>query len=192
MNLEPHEPNWPLSAVDDEMGDSEPGSLSPEEKEKNAAISLRGLVPPELDGAAWINTEGKPMTLAGLSGKYVLLDFWFKGCGPCHHDFPSVKLVHELFKDRGVVVIGVHTNMNPPATIRAHVAEIGLPFPVVVDHPDGRTVSRYQSHGIATRFPSYVLIDPAGKVLLDDRTIAHASLRSYKLEIIRARLLDGK
>ena len=69
---------------------------------------------------------------------------------------------------------------------------IGLPCPVVVDHPDGRTVSRYQSHGIATIFPSYVLIDPAGKVLLDDRTIAHASLRSYKLEIIRARLLDRK
>ena len=189
LNLEPHEPDWPLSAFIDEMGDWERGIVPTEEKERIAAISLRGLVPPELDGAAWINTDGKPLTLASLRGKYVLLDFWFKGCGPCHHDFPSVKLAHELFKDKGVVVIGVHLNLNPPEAVRAHVAEIGLPFPVMVDHPDGRTVARYASHGVATLCPSYMLIDPEGKVLLDDRTIPQPTLRSYKLETIRKYLL---
>ena len=42
---------------------------------------------------------------------------------------------------------------------------------------------------VASLFPAYVLIDPAGKVVLDDRTIAHSTLRSYKLEIIRKYLL---
>jgi RNA polymerase sigma factor (sigma-70 family) len=189
LKLEPHEPDWPLSAFADEMGGWERGTIPAGEKEHMTAISLRGLVPPELDAAAWINTDGEPLTLASLRGKYVLLDFWFKGCGPCHHDFPSVKLAHERFHDKGVVVIGVHTNMNPAEAVRAHVAEIGLPFPVMVDHPDGRTVSRYQLHGISLVCPNYVLIDPEGKVLLDDRTIAHPTLRSYKLEIIRKYLL---
>jgi thiol-disulfide isomerase/thioredoxin len=189
LKLEPHEPDWPLSAFVDEMEDWERGIVPTQEKERIAAISLRDLVPPELDGAAWINTDDKPLTLASLRGKYVLLDFWFTGCGPCHHDFPSVKLAHELLKDRGVVFIGVHTNANPPEAVRAHVAEIGLPFPVMVDHPDGRTVSRYQSHGVASLFPTYILIGPEGKVLLDDRTIPHPTLRSYKLEIIRKYLL---
>jgi hypothetical protein len=44
-------------------------------------------------------------------------------------------------------------------------------------------------HGISLVCPNYVLIDPEGKVLLDDRTIAHPTLRSYKLEIIRKYLL---
>jgi hypothetical protein len=65
-----------------------------------------------------------------------------------------------------------------------------LPFPVVVDHPDGRTLARYQAHGIAQSIPSYVLIGPDGTVLLDDRTIPHPTLRSYKIEIIRQFLLE--
>jgi hypothetical protein len=59
----------------------------------------------------------------------------------------------------------------------------------MVDHPDGHTVSRYQSHSVASLFPTYILIGPKGKVLLDDRTIPHPTLRSYKLEIIREYLL---
>jgi peroxiredoxin len=144
------------------MEDWARGIVPTQEKERNVAISLRDLRPPEVDGAAWINTDDKPLTLASLRGKYVLLDFWFTGCGPCHHEFPSVKLAHEMFKHRGVVVIGVHPNIKAPEALRAHAAEISLPFPVILDHPDGRTIARYQSHGVASPFPTYVLIDPEG------------------------------
>jgi|GEM_PF-1834676 len=192
LRLEPHEPDWPMSVFADAMGDWERGVVSAEEKERTRSISLRNLTPPELDAAAWINTNGTPLKLADLHGKYVLLDFWFTGCGPCHQDFPSVKLVHDLFKDRGVVVIGVHTNSaRPLEDIRRHVAELGLSFPVMVDHPDGRTIAHYQTHRIANIFPNYVLIDPEGKVLLDDQTIPHPTLRANKLEIIRKYLLTS-
>jgi thiol-disulfide isomerase/thioredoxin len=192
LKLEPHDADWPLAAFVDELGKWERGIAPPEATEGTAAISLRSRVPPELDGAAWINTDGKPLTLASLRGKYVLLDFWFTGCSPCHRDFPSVKLAHELFKDKGVILIGVHNNSSPPEAVREHVAKIGLPFPVMVDHADGRTVAAYESHGIASAFPAYVLLGPDGKVLLDDSTIPHPTLRSYKLEIIRKYLLAAQ
>ncbi len=192
LKLEPHDPEWPLTEFQSELSDWERGVVPAARTTKEAAVSMRGQAPPEIDSALWLNTNDKTLSLAGLRGKYVLLDFWFVGCGPCHGDFPSVKLVHELYKDKGVVVIGVHNNSSLPEAVRKHVAEIGLPFPVAVDHPDGRTIARFEKHGVPSGYPDYVLISPEGKVLLDDRTIPHPTLRSYKLEIIRKLLLESQ
>jgi thiol-disulfide isomerase/thioredoxin len=180
-----------LRSLADEMYPFERGVVPADEARHNAAITLHHRQPPELDGAAWLNTGGKPLRLADLRGKYVLLDFWFTGCGPCHRDFPSVKLVHELYKDKGVVVIGIHDNSSSPDKVAEHVAEIGLPIPVVVDHPDSRIWASYRAHGTAQGAPSYVLIGPDGTVLLDDETIPHPTLRSYKIEIVRQCLLGA-
>jgi thiol-disulfide isomerase/thioredoxin len=192
LKLEPHDPDWPLSAFLTGLMDGERGVVSPDEAARYAAISLRDRPAPELEAALWLNTGGQPLRLADLRGKFVLLDFWFTGCGPCHGDFPSVKLVHELYKDKGVVVIGVHNNSSTPEAVREHVAKIKLPFPVALDYPDGRTIARFEPHGIPNGYPDYVLISPEGKVLLDDRTIPHATLRAYKLEIIRKFLLESR
>jgi thiol-disulfide isomerase/thioredoxin len=192
LKLEPHDPDWLLSAFRTGSRDGERGGVSPNEAGRFAAISLRDRPAPELEAALWLNTGGQPLRLADLRGKFVLLDFWFTGCGPCHADFPSVKLVHELYKDKGVVVIGVHNNSGSPEAVREHVAKIKLPFPVAVDYPDGRTIARFESHGIPDGYPDYVLISPEGKVLLDDRTIPHATLRAYKMEIIRKFLLESQ
>jgi thiol-disulfide isomerase/thioredoxin len=192
LKLESHDPDWPLSVFPSELADWERGVLDPAKAAKDAAISLRGQAPPEIDSSLWLNTNNRTLKLADLRGKYILLDFWFTGCGPCHGDFPSVKLVHELYKDKGVQVIGIHNNSSTPEAVREHVAKIGLPFPVAVDHPDGRTIARFEEHGIPHGYPDYVLISPEGKVLLDDRTIPHPSLRSYKMEIIRKLLLESQ
>lgn len=191
LKLEPHEPDWPLNIATDEKTDWQLGKPTIEQAERYAQISLRDKAPPELDVAAWLNTGGRSLNLQELRGKYVLLDFWFTGCGPCHGDFPSVKLVHELYQDRGVVVIGVHNNSATPDAVKAHVEKIGLPFPIAVDHPDGRCVARFEPHGIPDGYPDYVLISPEGKVLFDDRTIPAPMLRSFKLEIIRSLLLKS-
>jgi hypothetical protein len=99
--------------------------------------------------------------------------------------------LHDLYKDHGVVVIGVHNNSETAETVREHVEKEGLTFPILVDHPDGRTVARYEAHGVSG-YPSYILIGPDGNVLLDDETIPHPSLRTYKLEIVRNYLIGDE
>lgn len=188
LTLEPTAPGWPLTAIAEEVNDWHRGIVPPEVAAENTRITLKGKPAPELDGIGWINTES--LKLADLRGKFVLLDFWFTGCGPCHYDFPSVKLVHELYKEHGVVVIGIHNNSKSLQAVREHVEKIGLPFPIMVDHPDGRTVAAYEQHGVPDGYPCYVLIDPHGNVLLDDRTIPWHSLRGSKLEIIRKFVLE--
>ncbi|HEY3968878.1 MAG TPA: carboxypeptidase regulatory-like domain-containing protein, partial [Planctomycetaceae bacterium] len=137
LKLEPRDPAWLLTAFSDEMTDWELGRVAKERAEMDAAISLRGRPAPELDGVAWLNTEQPAPALADFRGKYILLDFWFTACGPCHREFPLVKLIHELYND-DAVVIGVHNNSALPGAVREHAAKIGLTFPIVIDHLDGR------------------------------------------------------
>jgi thiol-disulfide isomerase/thioredoxin/protocatechuate 3,4-dioxygenase beta subunit len=155
-----------------------------------AAISLRGKPAPELDGAHWLNTPKATMSLADFHGKYVLLNFWTTWCSPCHADMPSLRILDQLYRDKGVVVIGVHDNSMPLESIEADVAKERLAYPIVVDHPDGRILTRYKAHGVAG-YPSYMLVGPDGTVLTDDDTVPGPSLRSFKIEIIRQLLLDA-
>jgi thiol-disulfide isomerase/thioredoxin len=194
LTLERHPIDWSLDELDRPSANSTGPALTGKGVAPYASVSLRGRPAPLLEGVAWINTDEKPLSLANLRGKYVLLDFWMIPCLPCHADFPSVQMVHDLYKDRGVVVIGVHnSNYRTVEQVREHVNQLGISFPIVVDHLDGRTVGSYERHRIAKGYPSYVLIGPDGNVLLDDSTIAYPrSLHGYKLEIIRKFLLASQ
>jgi thiol-disulfide isomerase/thioredoxin len=165
------------------------GIMSPKEKERLATISLVGKPAPELDGAVWLNTDRPKMTLADFRGKYVLLQFWATWCGPCHRDMPNVKLAYSLYKDKGLVVIGVHDNSMPLEAVREDVSKNELSYPIVVDNPDGRIFASYKEHGMANAYPTYALIGPDGKVLLDDATVAGPKLSTFKTEIIRQHLM---
>lgn len=152
-------------------------------------VSLFGKPAPELDGLRWLNAPREKMRLADFRGKYVLLDFWTTWCGPCHADFPTIKLLHDLYQDCGFAVVGIHDNSVAPDVVREHVKRQGLNFPIVVDSPDGKILSRYKPHGVRF-YPSYLLLGPDGNVLLHDGIIPGPELDSYMLEIIRAFLVD--
>lgn len=64
---------------------------------------------PELTGITnWLNTD-KPLTIKGLKGKVVLVDFWTYTCINCIRTLPHVTAWYDKYKDDGFVVIGVHT-----------------------------------------------------------------------------------
>ncbi|HEV2970481.1 MAG TPA: redoxin family protein [Pirellulales bacterium] len=173
-----------VTGYPEELSPFQRGIIPPDQKEHLAAISLVGKPAPELDGAAWLNTDKPKMSLADFRGKFVLLQFWTTWCGVCHWDMPRVKLVRDLYKDKGLVVIGVHDNSMPLDAIKEDVAKNGLKYPIVVDRPDGRILASYEGRGF-NGFPSFILIGPDGKVIKDDETVASPWLFSFKTEIIR-------
>jgi cytochrome c biogenesis protein CcdA/thiol-disulfide isomerase/thioredoxin len=105
---------------------------------KPAAATLapsEAMMPP-LDGAtAWINSE--PLTAASLRGKVVVIDFWTYSCINCLRAIPYVRAWYEKYKDKGLVVIGVHTPEfafeRNTANVQRAVKDLKIGYPVAVD-----------------------------------------------------------
>jgi thiol-disulfide isomerase/thioredoxin len=118
---------------------------------------------PELTGGrGWLNTD-KPLSIAGLRGKVVLLDFWTYGCVNCMHVIPDLKRLEAKYANQ-LVVIGVHSakfeNEKETENIRRIVLRYELEHPVVND----ADFSIWQAYAVRA-WPTQVLIDPAGYVV---------------------------
>ena len=114
-------------------------------------------------GLDWINTGGKPLTLAGLRGKVVLLDFWTYGCANCMHVIADLERLEHEYAD-SLVVIGVHSakfaNEGRTSQIRKVVQRYELKHPVVND----REMLIWDSYG-ARAWPTLAVVDPAGNAV---------------------------
>ena len=87
-------------------------------------------------GTQWINSG--PLSVESLRGKVVLIDFWTFGCYNCLNALPHVKELEAKYRDRGLVVVGVHTPEFPyekdAENVRAAVKRLGVIYPVVMDN----------------------------------------------------------
>ena len=118
---------------------------------------------PEITGGrGWLNTD-KPLSLAALKGKVVLLDFWTYGCINCIHIIPDLKKLEEKYANQ-LVVIGVHSakfqNEKDTENIRRIILRYEIEHPVYNDSE----YAVWQSYGVRA-WPTQVLIDPAGYVI---------------------------
>jgi DNA-binding beta-propeller fold protein YncE len=113
-------------------------------------------------GESWLNTA-KPLSLAALKGKVVLLDFWTYGCINCIHIIPDLKRLEEKYPNE-LVIIGVHSakfeNEGETENIRKIILRYGIEHPVVND-ADFRI---WNAYGIIA-YPGLVLIDPDGYIV---------------------------
>lgn len=95
-----------------------------------------GQMAPELKTSEWLNSE--PLTLEGLRGKVVLLDFWAWDCPECAKTLPGLKELHAEYADQGLVIIGVHTPRGEfeknVEDVRRTVGEKQIAYPVTIDH----------------------------------------------------------
>ncbi len=102
------------------------------------------------------DTEGKDVTLSGLKGKVVLLDFWATWCPPCRASVPVLQAFHEKYGKDGLVILGVNQREDV-ATINAFKKDKGANYKVVLDN--GSVGDSYGVRGI----PMFVLVDHTGK-----------------------------
>ncbi len=118
---------------------------------------------PELAGGrGWLNTD-KPLSLAALKGKVVLLDFWTYGCINCMHIIPDLKKLEKKYPNE-LVVIGVHSakfeNEKDTENIRRIVLRYEIEHPIVND----ADFAIWRSYAV-NAWPTRYLIDPAGYII---------------------------
>jgi thiol-disulfide isomerase/thioredoxin len=116
---------------------------------------------PELSSGVWINSE--PLTLKGLHGRVVLIEFWTFACYNCRNTLPTVKKWDAQYRDKGLTIIGVHTPEtdleNNVDEVRREVAALGIKYPVVTDND----YSTWKAYGVEA-WPTLFLLDKQGRV----------------------------
>lgn len=103
---------------------------------------------------------GNIVTCDEFKGKVVLIDFWQTWCGPCRQLMPSIEKLHQQYKDKGVVVIGVSPESRDLVT-RFH-RERSYTYPIYLDQ-DRNTCTAFKVNEI----PRTIIINRSGTVVFD-------------------------
>ncbi len=127
-------------------------------------LPVFGTAPEFTDNERWFNTPGqRPLTLEGLRGRVVLIDFWTYTCINCIRTLPYLKAWDERYRDRGLTIVGVHTPEFPfereAGNVEAAIEQNGLEYPVVQDNEYGTWNAWGNQY-----WPAKYLIDVRGRV----------------------------
>jgi cytochrome c biogenesis protein CcdA/thiol-disulfide isomerase/thioredoxin len=154
----------PQAAARPAPGGESLDAFAADETARTASIALPqadGLLAPFEGGTEWINSTA--LTPELLRGKVVLVDFWTFECYNCLNALPHVKELYAKYKDRGFVVVGVHTpefaRERVPGNVRREVAKLGITYPVVIDN-DNRIWNAYHNQ----YWPAAYFADATGKM----------------------------
>jgi len=122
-------------------------------------ITAIGQLSPEIEMP---DPNGQMIKLSSLKGKYVLVDFWAKWCGPCRRENPNVVKAYNKYKDKGFEVFGVSLDRNKEDWIQA-IQEDGLTWTQVSDlkYFESQAATDYN----ITAIPFSILLDPEGKII---------------------------
>ena len=118
-------------------------------------------VPPEAEGprvgaaapAYGASTlAGDSVSLAGLKGQVVLLNFWATWCAPCRQETPYLEALFNERKDRGLTIVGVSMDTGDAREqVEDFVREFGVTYPILLD-PQMRGLDTYRVLGLPATF----------------------------------------
>ena len=78
--------------------------------------------------------DGQDITMSGLLGKPVMLNFWASWCGPCRYEMPFFQEVYEDVKWEAANLVILAVNLGEsPAVARGFIEGNGYTFPVLLD-----------------------------------------------------------
>ncbi|MDH6167463.1 thiol-disulfide isomerase/thioredoxin [Variovorax boronicumulans] len=110
----------------------------------------------------WLNSE--PLKLQELRGKVVLVDFWTYTCINCLNHLPYVKEWNEKYKDKGLVVVGVHTPEfayeKSTKNVQDAIQRLQIKHAVAQDNSYGTWKAFNNQY-----WPAVYLIDKQGKIV---------------------------
>lgn len=133
-------------------------------RETSAGLSDYGAAPGFTGIGQWINTpDERPLTIAGLRGKVVLIDFWTYSCINCLRTLPHLRAWDKTYREQGLAIVGVHTPEfafeHVEDNVRSAIERLDLEYAVAMDNDFG-TWNAYSNR----YWPAKYLIDSRGHI----------------------------
>jgi cytochrome c biogenesis protein CcdA/thiol-disulfide isomerase/thioredoxin len=136
----------------------------PATEDAGLRLPVLGTAPDFTGTQRWFNTPGgRPLSLAGLRGRVVLVDFWTYTCINCLRTLPYLEAWDKRYRADGLTIVGVHTPEFPfekeAGNVQAAIAREGIRYPVVQDN-DMATWNAWGNQ----YWPAEYFVDAQGKV----------------------------
>ena len=101
---------------------------------------------------------GGAVSLAGLRGQVVLVNFWATWCAPCRQEMPLLDAIYRRYEPMGFTLLGV--NVEPDSRLSERfLRDTPVTFPILFD-PDEQVSKLYS----VAAMPSTVIVDRKGVV----------------------------
>lgn len=104
--------------------------------------------------------KGETVQLSELRGKVVLLNFWATSCATCVQEMPELARLHTEWQSRGLEVVAIAMQYDPPNYVLNYAETKGLPFKVALD-VDGSAAAAF---GGILGTPTSYIVDPHGRI----------------------------
>lgn len=128
---------------------------------RQARLKLLGQPAPQVDVPG---LDGQPVTLTGLRGQVVLVDFWATNCGPCLADLPVLRDLYRQYHAQGLEIVGYSFD-DSRATVEGFVKQQKMPWKQAMNgDPLNGVCAQFQTRSI----PATFLIDRQGKIAFVD------------------------
>ncbi len=158
-----------------------PYKVSAEEaaEEKEPELLRKGMKAPDW---ALPSMDGDTVRLADLKGKVVLIDFFYKSCAPCCAAMPALQRLHEKYKDRGLVVVGIDPYNDPEKDKMADfLSKRGITYTVLFS--DLQLPQDYHVSG----YPTMYIVNRRGKIAATE--VGYGESMEESLEKVLKKLL---
>ncbi len=144
-------------------------------KAQDSRPAIRFVKNPEAAPEIHVQTlDGKPLTLAGATGKVILLNFWATWCGPCRMEIPGLIELQKQYKD-SLQIMSLLVDVDDVDDAKKFVADAELNYPVGVATNDVRL-----QYGGVSALPTVFVIDTQGRIV--QKHVGLFDPRLYELE----------
>jgi thiol-disulfide isomerase/thioredoxin len=122
--------------------------------------------------ATLYDNKGNLVTLASLSGKWVILNYWASWCPSCRKEIPELNRLAKELKGKDVLLYGIEAEDLPPEEQDAAIKEVGIQYPVLRQDPS----ESWQLDRVEL-IPTTIILNPKGK----KATVIQGELSADKL-----------
>lgn len=133
--------------------DMTPKTNGEEPEENNTPISENGKI-----SFTSIDINGNPVSMDDFkNAKLIMVNFWEPWCGPCVGEMPELQELYENYKDKGLVILGVTSDMTVEDDAKAIIKDKGIEYPIILGNKEISCPTEY--------FPTTVFTDGNGNIL---------------------------
>lgn len=155
-----------------------------------------GTTAPDFD---LLTADGKHITLSGLRGNYVVLDFWASWCPDCRKDIPAMKNLFEQSKGRDITFVGISFDTDKSAWVNCYWEKYKMNWTQVSELKKWKKETSIDRAFHINWIPTMYLIDPAGRVVLGTveveklgKALADIPLKPAADEVVAAEYVGGQ